>query len=138
MAALIHGRVENVVVFTLPSLPGSINQVYGPGRASVHSAVPRWEIKPQWRRWAGEMGRYVKPLRIEADSLVRCDLWFFYPFYHGNGRLRTCDTHNFVKLTIDVIAKHQGWDDAVVKHGSWGSSNSENGRVAVRLTEVRR
>lgn len=138
MAALIHGRVENVVVFTLPSLPPSVNEIYGPTR-SVHSATPRWEPKAIWKRWRGEMRRHVKVLRVTPGSSVRFDAWFFYNRYCKNGSVRRADPANLLKWLIDTVADAQDWDDCLVWQGSWGSSHDpDNPRVAVRLTEVRR
>ena len=130
-------RSGRVVVFTLPDLPPSTNELMAPSRPNAHTQSQRWEIKPEWRLWRSQQQRYVKVLDIADSSLIRVDLWFFYNFYYKNGRLKRMDTQNLLNFAINTVAQKQGWDDLVCKFGSWGSSHDEDRpRVAVRLTEV--
>lgn len=128
----------NTVTFWLPNLPPSINEVYAPGR-SLYSNKPEWKVKDEWLLWQTRTGPYIKAFTIGPSSLVRVDLILYYDFYYPKqrSRLRTIDAHNMVKFMIDTLAKKLGFNDLIVKSGSWDSRHIEGaGKVHVTLTEI--
>ncbi len=130
----------NTVSFTLPSLPGSVNRIYIPGY-SIYSQKPEWSIAPDWRHWQTRMAPYIPRFEITAGSLVRCETLFYYDFYYKTQRtrLRIVDTQNMLKLLLDTVAKKCGWNDSLIKSGSWDSEHTEaGGKVEVTLREIRK
>lgn len=132
-------RVANSVTFWLPNLPPSVNEIYQPGY-SIYSSRPQWKIKAEWLIWQAKMQPYILPFPIAATSFVHIDLLFFYDFFYPKQRtrLRTVDTQNMCKFAIDTIAKKLGFNDRIVKSGSWDSKHAEgSGKARVTLIEVR-
>lgn len=117
--------------FTIPSLPPSVNALY-----QIIYAQRRVELKPEARRWKSESKKYIVGFRPREGSLVAVDATFHYRFLTANGNQRVFDAANLLKLLIDTIAEKCGFNDCVVRHGSWSSVDSPNERVEVVLREV--
>jgi len=132
------GRV-NRVSFTLPSLPGSVNLIYGL-RRTLYSSQPQWGLKDEWAIWVTKMMPHVQPLphALERDSVIRVDRTYYYSWFCKNGSWRVADTSNMDKLTFDLIARKLGVNDLMFKLGMMDSVDSGNPRVEVTLTEVMR
>lgn len=81
---------------------------------------------------------YIPRFEIATGSLVHCDALFYYNFYYKTqkNRMRVVDTQNMLKLLLDTIAKKCGWNDSLIKSGSWSSEHAESGKVEVTLREV--
>lgn len=121
----------NTVKFTFTSLPPSVNSLY-----QIIYAQRRVELKPAARMWKSDMKKHVKHFNIAPDSWLKIDLLFAYPYYHKSGSMRTFDSPNLIKLTIDCICEKLGINDARVKCGSWDSVDNDADVVEVTLTEV--
>lgn len=128
----------NRVSFTLPSLPGSVNTIYGP-RRTIYSQNG-WGLKDEWLIWSTKMIPHVLilPRRKTKDSIIRVDRCYFYPWFTQDGNWRRADTGNMDKLLFDLIAKKLGIDDLFFKQGLMDSRDDPNGRVVVTLTEIMR
>lgn len=126
----------NSVSFTLPSLPGSVNVIYGPKR-TIHS-VNGWGLRDEWLLWMTRMTPYVLPLplKLEPRSVVRVDRCYYYPWFTKEGQWRRADTANLDKITFDLVSRKLGVDDLYFKCGYMDSRDSDNPRVEVTLTEV--
>lgn len=61
---------------------------------------------------------------------------FYYRFHYQNGKPRVFDAANLLKLMIDCIAEKCGFNDCLVRYGSWSSVDSESEKVEVVLAEV--
>lgn len=86
------------------------------------------------------MTPYIPRFEITAGSFIHCDATFYYNYYYKvqKTRLRIVDTQNMLKLLLDTIAKKCGWNDSLIKSGSWRSFHSESGKVEVTLKEIGR
>jgi len=121
----------NEVRFTLPSLPITVNSLY-----QIIYSQRRVELKPECYRWKSESKKHVPRFKIAEGSSVRVDLVFYYPFHYRNGKPRVFDVANLLKLTIDTIAEKCGFNDFLVRGGSWGAVDSRDEKVDVTLREV--
>jgi hypothetical protein len=124
----------NEVRFVLPSLPGSVNEIYELNRPD--SGLPRRRLKAEWAIWATRMMQHVPLFVIQPMSIVRIDRWYYYPWFYKNGKWRVADVANMDKLLFDTLAKKLGLNDLLFKQGWMGSRDAANGRVVVRLTEI--
>jgi hypothetical protein len=68
--------------------------------------------------------------------LVAVDATFYYRFHYQNGKPRVFDAANLLKLLIDCVAEKCGFNDCLVRHGSWSSVDSIDEKVEVVLREV--
>jgi len=124
----------NEVRFVLPSLPGSVNEIYELNRPD--SGLPRRRLKPEWAIWATKMMPHVLPFSIQPMSIIRVDRWYYYPWFYKNGNWRVADVANMDKLLFDTLAKKLGINDLLFKQGWMGSRDSVDGKVIVRLKEI--
>lgn len=138
---MIEGAISgagsvNKVSFTLPSLSGSVNLIYGP-RRTVYSQNG-WGLRDEWVIWSTKMIPHILPLprKIGPRSIVRVDRCYLYPWFTKEGNWRRVDTANMDKLLFDTIAKKIGVNDLLFKQGMMDSRNSYQLRVQVTLTEI--
>lgn len=124
----------NEVRFELPSLPGSVNEIYELNRPD--SGLPRRRLKAEWAIWATRMMQHVPLFTVQPMSIVRIDRWYFYPWFYKNGKWRVADVANMDKLLFDTLAKKTGINDLFFKQGWMGSRDSVSGKVVVRLREI--
>lgn len=126
------GKGRSLIV-VIPFLPPSVNSLY-----NVIYSQRRVEKKPEVRAFCYKAKEYLRAFPVAADSLIRLDLVFAYPFNHGNGKLRRFDSQNMMKILADLVAEKGGWDDSRIKSGSWASVDSVNESVTIALTEITR
>lgn len=126
----------NRVSFTLPSLPGSVNTIYGPRRTMY--SQNGWGLKDEWMIWATKMIPHILPLprRLAKNSIIRIDRCYYYPWFTKDGNWRRADAANMDKLLFDTIAKKIGIDDLFFKLGEMNSCDSNKNQVRVTLTEI--
>lgn len=126
----------NKVSFTLPSLPGSVNLIYGP-RRTVYSNNG-WGLRDEWVIWSTKMVPHVLtlPRKLVKNSIVRVDRCYFYPWFTKDGNWRRVDTANMDKLLFDLIAKKTGINDLFFKQGLMDSCDYLGSKVDVTLTEI--
>lgn len=132
MAQSETGRVINEVHFTLPSLPVSVNSLY-----NVIFSQRRVELKNECRVWKSESKRYIPRFQVGEGCSVEIHTVFHFPFHCRNGKPRVFDVANLLKLTIDTIAEKCGFNDFLVRKGSWDSVDSVNEKVEITMCEVR-
>lgn len=135
---LESGRSVNSVSFTLPSLPGSVNVIYGP-RRTIHSANG-WGLRDEWLLWSTRMTPHVLllPRQLQPDSVIRIDRCYYYSWFTKEDRWRRADCANMDKLLFDTVSKKLGIDDLYFKCGWMDSRDSDNPRVDVTLSEIPR
>lgn len=124
-------RTLSEVRFTLPSLPLSVNSLY-----QIIYSQRRVELKPDCLRWKSEAKKLVPRFCPINGASVRVDATFHFPFHYKNGKPRVFDSANLLKLLIDCVAEKCGFDDFVVRYGSWSSVDSVDEKVEVVLREV--
>lgn len=117
--------------FTIPTLPPSCNSLY-----QIIYSQRRVELRPEARRWKSDSKQYVPRFQPREGALVQVDATFHYRFNYGNGKPRVFDAPNLLKITIDCIAEKCGFNDCLVRHGSWASVDSTEEKVEVVLREV--
>lgn len=125
------GQGARGVRFTIPSLPPSVNALY-----QIIYSQRRVELKPECLRWKSSTKEHVPRFTPREGMLVSIDATFYYRFHYANGKPRVFDAANLLKLMIDCIAEKCGFNDCLVRHGSWGSVDSVSERVEVVLSEV--
>lgn len=125
---------SNSVIFELPSLPGSVNEIWEFNRAD--SGLPRRRLKAEWAIWATKMMPHILAFSIQPMSIVRVDRWYHYPWFYKNSKWRVADVANMDKLLFDTLAKKLGINDLLFKQGWMGSRDAVDGKVIVRLTEI--
>lgn len=119
--------------FCIPVLPPSVNALH-----NIIYGQRKVVLKPEILKWRSDIALFLPRIQLAPESFVSVDLVFHYRHYHQNGRLRRFDTHNMVKVLLDVIAWKANFDDSRVKAGSWASVDSPNEKVEVRLYEMAR
>jgi len=134
MAAPEQTAGGNEVRFVLPSLPGSVNEIYELNRPD--SGLPRRRLKAEWAIWATRMMTHILPFSIQPMSIVRVDRWYFYPWFYKNKKWRVADVANMDKLLFDTLSKKLAINDLLFKQGWMGSRDATSGRVVVRLREI--
>ena len=125
---------QNQVVFVLPSLPGSVNEIFELNRPD--SGLPRRRLKAEWALWATKMMPHILAFSVQPMSIVRVDRWYHYPWFYKNGKWRVADVANMDKLLFDTLSKKLGINDLLFKQGWMGSRDAVDGKVVVRLSEV--
>lgn len=129
-----NGGTEGALVkFTIPSLPPSVNALY-----QIIYSQRRVELRPDALRWKSDAKGYVPRFQPKDKLLVAVDTTFYYPFHYANGKPRVFDAANLLKLLIDAIAEKCGFNDLLVRYGSWSSVDSVDEKVEVVLREVSR
>lgn len=124
----------NRIGFQLPSLPGSLNDLYELNRHD--SGLPRKRLKATWALWVSKMFVYVPAFRVQPDSILRVDRCYYLPWFYGNGRWRKVDVVNMDALLFNLVSRKIGIDDLYVKQGMLDSRNSPANKVAIVLTEI--
>lgn len=117
--------------FTIPSLPPSVNALY-----QIIYSQRRVELRPECSRWKSDAKGYMPRFQPADKTLVAVDATFHYRFHYANGKPRIFDAPNLLKLLIDAIAERYGFNDCLVRYGSWTSVDSESEKVEVVLREV--
>lgn len=125
---------QNIVSFVLPSLPGSVNELYELNRPD--SGLPRRRLKPEWALWATRMMPYIPRFKMEPNSILRVDRNYHYPWFYKNGKWRKADAANMDALLFNTICRKIGIDDLYLKRGWLNSTDSADGKVEVRLIEI--
>lgn len=117
--------------FTLPLLPPSCNALH-----QVIWSRKRIELKPEVMKWRNDAKLFIPRFELSEGALLSAELTFHYALYHRNGKLKRKDTANMLKVLLDVIAEKCGWDDSVIKSGSWCSVNAAEEKVEIVLVEL--
>lgn len=97
-------------------------------------------MKPDVRSWKTNAKEYIPRLvPHELTEFLRIKAEFTYDYFYKNGKLKTFDTPNMLKVLIDAVAEKCGFDDKIVKFGEWGSEHSDDKRgVKVTVEQVAR
>ena len=117
--------------FTIPSLPPSVNALY-----QIIYSQKRVELHPEARRWKSSAKEHVIRFTPQKNALVAIDATFHYRFHYNNGKPRVFDAANLLKLLIDCVAEKCGFNDCLVRHGSWKSIDSNDEKVEIVLREI--
>jgi hypothetical protein len=126
-----NGSGERKVRFVVPSLPPSVNALY-----EIIYSQRRVQLKKECYRWKSDSKEHIPRFQPRAGSLVAVDATFYYRFLYANGKPRVFDAANLLKLMIDCIAEKCGFNDCLVRYGSWISIDSQSEKVEVILREV--
>jgi hypothetical protein len=126
--------VRNSISFTLPSLPGSLNDLYELNRHD--SGLPRKRLRSEWALWVTKMMPLVPAFTIQPNSVLRIDRCYCLPWFAKNGRWRKVDVVNMDALLFNLVTRKIGVDDLYVKQGYLDSRNSQENKVEVVITEV--
>jgi hypothetical protein len=126
----IEAVTANEVRFTLPSLPVTVNSLY-----QIRYSTREVFLRPECYRWKSESKRYVPRFKVAQDSSVEIHATYHFPFHYKNGKPRVFDVANLLKLTIDTIAEKCGFNDFLVRAGSWDAVDSTEEKVEVVVRE---
>lgn len=126
--------MENKVSFTLPSLPGSLNDLYELNRPD--SGLPRKRLRAEWALWITKMLPYIPAFRVSADSVLRVDRCYYLPWFTKHGKWRRVDVVNMDALLFNLVTRKIGLDDSLVKQGFMDSRDSGENKVDVVMTEI--
>jgi len=126
--------VRNSISFTLPSLPGSLNDLYELNRHD--SGLPRKRLRSEWALWVTKLMPLVPAFTIQPNSVLRIDRCYYLPWFYGNGRWRKVDVVNMDALLFNLVTRKIGVDDLYVKQGYLDSRNSHDNKVEVVITEI--
>lgn len=125
---------SNSVSFSLPALPGSLNDLYEINRPD--SGLPRKRLRGEWALWVSRMTPLVPAFEIAPSSVLRVDRTYFLPWFYSNKRWRKVDVINMDALLFNLVTRKIGVDDSRVKCGWLDSHDSQNPRVEITMTEV--
>lgn len=126
--------VRNSISFTLPSLPGSLNDLYELNRHD--SGLPRKRLRAEWSLWVTRMMPIVPVFAVQPNSVLRIDRCYYLPWFYGNGRWRKIDVVNMDALLFNLVTRKIGIDDLYVKQGYLDSRDSQENKVEVVISEV--
>lgn len=126
--------VRNSISFTLPSLPGSLNDLYELNRHD--SGLPRKRLRAEWSLWVTKMMPIVPVFTVQPNSVLRIDRCYYLPWFYGNGRWRKIDVVNMDALLFNLVTRKIGVDDLYVKQGYLDSRDSQECKVEVVISEV--
>lgn len=116
--------------FVLPGpLPPSMNDLYTPTFRGGRMTGMR--MKDGARRWQQSMLLSIPRFVVTEGATLKIDMEF-----HFDWKKRRFDTQNICKILIDAVASKLGFNDKIVRHGSWASVNDEKEYVVVTLTEA--
>ena len=121
----------NEVRFTLPSLPVTVNSLY-----QIRYSTKEVFLRPECYRWKTDSKQHIPRFRIADGSSVEIHATYYYPFHYRNGKPRVFDVANLLKLTIDTVAEKAGFNDFLVRRGTWDAVDSISERVEIVLREV--
>lgn len=131
VAREVNPTPVNEVRFTLPSLPISVNSLY-----QIRYSTREVFLRPECSRWKSEAKGHVPRFKVSEGASVVIHATYHYPFHYRNGKPRVFDVANLLKLTIDTIAERCGFNDFLVRGGSWNAVDSINERVEVVMREI--
>ena len=116
-------RGVDYVDFTLP-LPPSINKIWVIIRKP---GMPLdYQVSGEAKVWRQQVLPMIPKVKVtEECSMFKLTCHFTYNFFYKNGKVRRFDTQNLLKFLIDTVAQKQGFDDSIVKSGSWDSEHSD-------------
>lgn len=134
MSAEVISQGSNSISFWLPSLPGSLNDLYELNRPD--SGLPRKRLKAEWSLWCSKMMPYIPAFKVKENSILRVDRTYHLPWFYKNGRWRKVDVVNMDALLFNLVTRKVGIDDLYVKRGMLDSRNSEANKVQVVITEI--
>lgn len=117
--------------FTIPVLPPSVNSLH-----QIIYTQRKVVLKPEILKWRSDTALFIPRIVLQPESFLRVDLKFFYAHHYKNGKLKIFDTHNLVKVLLDVLAWKASFNDCRVKEGSWASVDSTDEKVEVVLREL--
>ena len=117
--------------FVIPVLPPSVNSLH-----QIIYTQRKVVLRPEMLKWRSDAAVHIPRIQVQPDSLLSCDMVFSYPFLYRNGKLRRFDTHNLVKVMLDLISWKANFDDSRIKQGSWSTVDSEREWVQVTLREM--
>lgn len=121
---------------TLPELPPSVNQIYGPS-LSIYSATPRWEIKGEWKLWKSRAKKYVQACEWAKDAFLKLTLDFHSPdWYYKNGKLKRIDVQNLEKLAIDAVFEKIECDDSRIVEKISRKLTGPRAMVVITIEEI--
>lgn len=84
------------------------------------------------RRWQQANLLFIPRFVITEGATLKIDCEFYF-----NWSKRRFDCSNLVKLVLDTVAAKLGFNDKIVRHGSWKSVNDvEREQVVVTLSSV--
>lgn len=126
--------VVNKIHFELPSLPGSLNEIYELNRHD--SGLPRKRLKVIWSLWITRMLPYIPAFSIAETSVLRIDRIYYFPWFTSKGTWRRVDAVNFDALLFNLVTRKIGVDDSRIKAGMLESRDSSANKVEITLTEV--
>jgi Holliday junction resolvase RusA-like endonuclease len=130
VAISAQGEVSEIR-FTLPLLPPSCNALH-----QIIWSQRKVELKPTVMLWRNQTKLFIPRFSVTEGALLDIQMTFHYALYHRNGKLKRKDTANLVKVLLDVIAEKCGWDDSIIKSGSWATVDDADEKVVVTLREV--
>lgn len=117
--------------FVIPCLPPSVNSLH-----QIIYSQRKVVLRPEILKWRSDIALFIPRIQLRSDSLVEIALTFHYDHWYKNGKLRRLDTHNLVKVLLDVISWKANFDDSRVKAGSWASIHSSDEKVEVVMREL--
>jgi len=95
------------LVFTLPSLPPSINRLY-----VINHNQRRVFLSDEALLWRTQMTPFIKPCRLGFAAYKLTLLYQSPRWLTKDGSLRKVDHANLDKLCIDTLCNKWGWDDS--------------------------
>lgn len=115
--------------FTLPQLPPSMNTLYQP--IVRNGRMTGMRMQDGARRWQQGVMLLIPRFTVSEGATLKIDMEF-----HFDWKKRRFDCANLCKLCIDSIAAKLGFNDKIVRHGSWASVDDEKEYVVVALSEA--
>lgn len=123
---------REVVRFTIPFLPPSVNSLYGiQGGKKV-----RVFLKSEARQFKERAKLFMPKKEIRENVKLALELSIRGNWYFKNGSFKKLDLQNLEKILIDSIAEKYGFDDCRVWWKSAEKEQFDDSGVRVVLYEI--
>ena len=125
-------RVEGELIFSLPSLPPSMNSVY-----QIIYSQRRIEMKPEVRLWKSRAKGFIPVWRIEEGEELDLEFKMEGNWLYKNGKPKRMDVQNLLKVVIDALCEKWGVDDSRVREIRAVRVQGEMERVVIAARRVK-
>ena len=124
--------MEGELIFSLPSLPPSMNAIY-----SIIYSQRRIELKPEVRLWKSKAKGFIPPWAMGEHEELELELNLHSNWIYKNGKARRLDLQNLLKVLIDAICEKWGVDDLRVRQIRATKVQADQEKVVVHAKRVK-
>ena len=119
-------------VFTIPSLPPSMNSIY-----NIIFKLGRIYLKPEVKKWKDDAKFFMPPLQMDGWERASIHLILSSSWYFKNGNRRKIDLQNLEKCIIDAVSEKAGVCDSIFFTKYSRKKCGEKDKIEVKIRRLR-